>query len=115
VLNCLSIGTTLHNTENFVECTGLFFHKAAYYPQIYFERSTGQNMGTKSSMFGTFSACFLVFCFVNFLLFSFQCLNLDTNLLNERTIEFIDIAYDEVNPKHYKEEEVGIVNVVSSS
>ncbi|XP_023702468.1 cytoplasmic phosphatidylinositol transfer protein 1 isoform X2 [Cryptotermes secundus] len=34
-----------------------------------------------------------------------NCLNLDTDALNERTVEFVDIAYDEVNPKHYKEEE----------
>ncbi|KDR21990.1 cytoplasmic phosphatidylinositol transfer protein 1 isoform X2 [Zootermopsis nevadensis] len=34
-----------------------------------------------------------------------NCLNLDPVSLNERLIEFVDIAYDEVNPKHYKEEE----------
>jgi hypothetical protein len=44
--------------------------------------------------------------FLNLLFLSFQCLNLDTDSLNERTVEFVDIAYDEVNPKHYKEEEV---------
>jgi hypothetical protein len=42
----------------------------------------------------------------------FQCLSLGPDLLNERIVEFVDIAYDEVNPKHYKEEEVGIVNVM---
>ncbi|XP_069688356.1 cytoplasmic phosphatidylinositol transfer protein 1 [Periplaneta americana] len=34
-----------------------------------------------------------------------NCLNLDPDILNERIVEFVDIAYDEVNPKHYKEEE----------
>ncbi|KAJ9597551.1 hypothetical protein L9F63_011609 [Diploptera punctata] len=34
-----------------------------------------------------------------------NCLNLDPELLIERQVEQLDIAYDEVNPKHYKEEE----------
>lgn len=36
----------------------------------------------------------------------FQCLNLSPEVLAERLVEVVDIAYDEVNPKHYKEEEV---------
>ncbi|XP_014262417.1 cytoplasmic phosphatidylinositol transfer protein 1 [Cimex lectularius] len=34
-----------------------------------------------------------------------NCLNLSEEVLQERTVEHIDIAYDEINPKHYKEEE----------
>ena len=41
-----------------------------------------------------------------------QCLDLEPDPLNERVVEFVDIAYDEVSPKHYKEEEVGTENVV---
>jgi hypothetical protein len=41
-----------------------------------------------------------------------QCLDLEPDTVNEREVEFVDIAYDEVSPKHYKEEEVGAENVV---
>jgi hypothetical protein len=41
-----------------------------------------------------------------------QCLDLEPDTLNERVVEFVDIAYDEVSPKHYKEEEVGAEIVV---
>lgn len=34
-----------------------------------------------------------------------NCLDLEPDTLNERVVEFVDIAYDEVSPKHYKEEE----------
>ncbi|XP_066995843.1 cytoplasmic phosphatidylinositol transfer protein 1 [Anabrus simplex] len=34
-----------------------------------------------------------------------NCLDLSPELLNERIVDYIDIAYDEVSPKHYKEEE----------
>lgn len=34
-----------------------------------------------------------------------NCLDLESDPLNERLVEFVDIAYDEVSPKHYKEEE----------
>ncbi|GLH00383.1 Cytoplasmic phosphatidylinositol transfer protein 1 [Gryllus bimaculatus] len=34
-----------------------------------------------------------------------NCLDLTPEELNDRTVEYIDIAYDEVSPKHYKEEE----------
>ncbi|XP_049776490.1 cytoplasmic phosphatidylinositol transfer protein 1 [Schistocerca nitens] len=34
-----------------------------------------------------------------------NCLNLTPEVLAERSIDEIDIAYDEVSPKHYKEEE----------
>lgn len=34
-----------------------------------------------------------------------NCLNLSPEVLAERLVEVVDIAYDEVNPKHYKEEE----------
>uniref|UniRef100_A0A0V0GBI8 Putative phosphatidylinositol transfer protein n=1 Tax=Triatoma dimidiata TaxID=72491 RepID=A0A0V0GBI8_TRIDM len=34
-----------------------------------------------------------------------NCLNLSEEVLKERTVDFIDIVYDEINPKHYKEEE----------
>jgi len=34
-----------------------------------------------------------------------NCLNLTPEQLQQRTVDFIDICYDEVNPKHYKEEE----------
>lgn len=34
-----------------------------------------------------------------------NCLNLTPEQLAERIVEHIDIAYDEVSPKHYKEEE----------
>uniref|UniRef100_A0A1B6C760 Cytoplasmic phosphatidylinositol transfer protein 1 n=2 Tax=Clastoptera arizonana TaxID=38151 RepID=A0A1B6C760_9HEMI len=34
-----------------------------------------------------------------------NCLNLNEEELKNRTVETIDIAYDEINPKHYKEEE----------
>jgi len=34
-----------------------------------------------------------------------NCLDLEPDTLNEREVEFVDIAYDEVSPKHYKEEE----------
>jgi hypothetical protein len=61
-------------------------------------------------MFCTLSAWFSLCISLIFLLLSFQCLNLDVDCLNERTVEFVDIAYDEVNPKHYKEEEVMVVN-----
>ncbi|PSN47702.1 Cytoplasmic phosphatidylinositol transfer protein 1 [Blattella germanica] len=33
------------------------------------------------------------------------CLNLDPEVMSDRVVEYLDIAYDEVNPKHYKEEE----------
>jgi hypothetical protein len=49
-----------------------------------------------------FSICYRL----NLFLLYFQCLNLDTDCLNERIVEFVDIAYDEVNANHYKEEEV---------
>nr|CAD7196715.1 unnamed protein product [Timema douglasi] len=34
-----------------------------------------------------------------------KCLNLPADLLKDRIVEHVDIAYDEVNPKHYKEDE----------
>lgn len=34
-----------------------------------------------------------------------NCLNLDPETMIDRQVEHLDIAYDEVNPKHYKEEE----------
>ncbi|GJQ73318.1 rdgBbeta [Trypoxylus dichotomus] len=34
-----------------------------------------------------------------------NCLNLTAEQLAERIVEHIDIAYDDLNPKHYKEEE----------
>nr|CAD7257482.1 unnamed protein product [Timema shepardi] len=34
-----------------------------------------------------------------------NCLNLPADLLKDRIVEHVDIAYDEVNPKHYKEDE----------
>lgn len=34
-----------------------------------------------------------------------NCLNLSEEILETRTVDFIDIVYDEINPKHYKEEE----------
>lgn len=37
-----------------------------------------------------------------------QCLGLTGEKLVERSVDFVDIAYDEVSPKHYKEEEVCI-------
>lgn len=36
-----------------------------------------------------------------------QCLNVAEELLPDRGVDFLDIAFDEVCPKHYKEEEVG--------
>lgn len=38
-----------------------------------------------------------------------QCLGLTGEKLVERTVDFIDVAYDEVSPKHYKEEEVTLI------
>jgi hypothetical protein len=35
----------------------------------------------------------------------FQCLNLTPEQLAERLVDHIDIAYDDLSPKHYKEEE----------
>jgi hypothetical protein len=40
-----------------------------------------------------------------------QCLGLEPDPLNEHEVDFVDIAYDEVSPKHYKEEEVGTENL----
>ena len=37
-----------------------------------------------------------------------QCLNLPEDQLQQRDVDFVDIAYDAVPPKHYKEEEVTI-------
>lgn len=37
-----------------------------------------------------------------------QCLGLTGEKLVDRTVDFVDIAYDEVSSKHYKEEEVRI-------
>lgn len=34
-----------------------------------------------------------------------QCLNLTEEQLEAREVDFVDIAYDELNPKHYKEAE----------
>ncbi|XP_073984415.1 cytoplasmic phosphatidylinositol transfer protein 1 [Rhodnius prolixus] len=34
-----------------------------------------------------------------------NCLNLSEEVLKERTVDYIDIVYDEISPKHYKEEE----------
>jgi len=42
----------------------------------------------------------------NMFLFILQCLGLTGEKLVERSVDFVDIAYDEVSPKHYKEEEV---------
>lgn len=39
-------------------------------------------------------------------LLQLQALGLSPDQLKERSVDFIDIAYDDVNPKHYKEEEV---------
>jgi len=50
---------------------------------------------------------FLVHHFHDFCKTLLQCLDLEPDTLNERVVEFVDIAYDEVSPKHYKEEEVG--------
>jgi hypothetical protein len=55
---------------------------------------------------------FLIRHFSDFFKNLFQCLDLESDPLNERLVEFVDIAYDEVSPKHYKEEEVGAENVV---
>jgi hypothetical protein len=55
---------------------------------------------------------FLVHLFHDFCKTLLQCLDLEPDTLNERVVEFVDIAYDEVSPKHYKEEEVGAENVV---
>jgi Phosphatidylinositol transfer protein. len=35
-----------------------------------------------------------------------NCLGLTEEELLARQVEYLDIAYDEINPKHYKEEEV---------
>lgn len=35
-----------------------------------------------------------------------QCLGLTGEKLVEKTVDVVDIAYDEVSPKHYREEEV---------
>lgn len=43
---------------------------------------------------------------LNYRYFFSQCLGLTGEKLVERTVDFVDIAYDEVSPKHYKEEEV---------
>lgn len=40
-----------------------------------------------------------------FTITEYTCLDLEPDTLNERVVEFVDIAYDEVSPKHYKEEE----------
>ena len=37
-----------------------------------------------------------------------QCLQLPEDQLQQRDVDFVDIAYDVVPPKHYKEEEVKI-------
>jgi glutathionyl-hydroquinone reductase len=55
---------------------------------------------------------FLVCNFSDFFENLLQCLDLEPDPLNEQLVEFVDIAYDEVSPKHYKEEEVGTENVV---
>lgn len=35
-----------------------------------------------------------------------QCLELREEDLENREVDVVDIVYDEINPKHYKEEEV---------
>lgn len=47
-----------------------------------------------------------MFFFFFFPLNYVQALDLTEEQLKNRIVDFIDIAYDEVNPKHYKEEEV---------
>uniref|UniRef100_A0A1B6GT25 Cytoplasmic phosphatidylinositol transfer protein 1 n=1 Tax=Cuerna arida TaxID=1464854 RepID=A0A1B6GT25_9HEMI len=34
-----------------------------------------------------------------------NCLNLTPEQLEQRTVDFVDICYDEISPRHYKEEE----------
>lgn len=50
--------------------------------------------------------------FITIFFLNSQCLGLTGEKLVERTVDFIDIAYDEVSPKHYKEEEVYITLIV---
>lgn len=38
--------------------------------------------------------------------FCLQCLNMSPEELEQRTVEFLDICYDEINLKYYKEDEV---------
>lgn len=40
-----------------------------------------------------------------------QCLGLSPIELIHREVDFVDIAYDEISAKHYKEEEVGSQNL----
>lgn len=39
------------------------------------------------------------------IMYTFQCLNLTEEQTEAREVDFIDIAYDDMNPKHYKETE----------
>lgn len=48
-------------------------------------------------------------------MFASQCLMVPDDELQQREVDFVDIAFDELPAKYYKEEEVGLINQAKSA
>ena len=65
----------------------------------------------KKSLRKSFNILFWIAHCWELCLWYFQCVNLKPEELQQREVDFLDIAYDELPSKHYKESEVTILSL----